>query len=346
MPTKVRSLLLSALCLIALAVCQLVVRAQGSSEDWQTFSPKGEEFSVSMPRNPKAEEGQETYHRMTLNTRLYLSQPAVGPVIAVASLSGIKANSAMYTEFQRLNSYVDAFKNWFPQKVRGKDAIAKLTLVGDKTLNGNNGREYKIVIGDLSGTAQMFATRRRFYAVVILNTKKDDVLTERFLSSLTLPEKVITPPTATVTAERQPPADSSSATKQTTKNENTDDSAKTDGSMNSGASATKPGETPPLEKPPGEHGPINGGVLNGKALYLPAPEYPPIAASAKAAGTVMVQILIDESGNVVSAHAVSGHPLLQATSVAAARQARFSPTSLSGVPVKVTGVLTYNFIAP
>ena len=87
-------------------------------------------------------------------------------------------------------------------------------------------------------------------------------------------------------------------------------------------------------------------MLNGKALYLPAPEYPPIAASAKAAGTVMVQILIDESGNVVSAHAVSGHPLLQATSVAAARQARFSPTSLSGVPVKVTGVLTYNFIAP
>ena len=41
MLTKVRSLLLSALCLIALAVCQLVVRAQGSSEEWQTCQCPG-----------------------------------------------------------------------------------------------------------------------------------------------------------------------------------------------------------------------------------------------------------------------------------------------------------------
>ena len=80
-------------------------------------------------------------------------------------------------------------------------------------------------------------------------------------------------------------------------------------------------------------------------MYLPAPEYPPIAAEAKAAGTVTVQVLIDEMGSVISAHAVSGHPLLQASSVAAARQARFSPTYLNGTPVKVNGVLQYNFVA-
>ena len=90
---------------------------------------------------------------------------------------------------------------------------------------------------------------------------------------------------------------------------------------------------------------ISGGVLNGKAISLPKPTYPPIAKQAKATGTVVVQVTVDENGNVVSAQAVSGHPLLQAASVAAARSAKFSPTKLSGQPVKVTGVITYNFAA-
>jgi TonB family protein len=97
------------------------------------------------------------------------------------------------------------------------------------------------------------------------------------------------------------------------------------------------------EPPPGTQ--IDGGVLNGKALELPKPAYPTIARAAHASGTVLVQVLIDEEGNVVSAHAVEGHPLLQAAAVAAARQARFTPTLLEGEPVKVTGVIQYNFVA-
>ena len=102
---------------------------------------------------------------------------------------------------------------------------------------------------------------------------------------------------------------------------------------------------PPAATPTPPRAPISGGVLNGKAIALPKPAYPPIARAAHAAGTVVVQVLIDENGNVVSAKAVSGHPLLQAVAVAAARQARFSPTKLSGQPVKVTGVIQYNFVA-
>jgi TonB family protein len=90
---------------------------------------------------------------------------------------------------------------------------------------------------------------------------------------------------------------------------------------------------------------ISGGVLNGKAISLPKPPYPPIARAAKASGTVVVQVTVDENGNVVSAQAVSGHPLLQAAATAAARGAKFSPTKLSGQPVKVTGVINYNFVS-
>jgi periplasmic protein TonB len=104
-------------------------------------------------------------------------------------------------------------------------------------------------------------------------------------------------------------------------------------------------EEPPPPPPPKPRAPISGGVLNGKAISLPKPAYPPIARQAHASGTVVVQVTIDENGSVISAHAVSGHPLLQAVAVAAARGARFSPTKLSGQPVKVTGVITYNFVA-
>ena len=91
---------------------------------------------------------------------------------------------------------------------------------------------------------------------------------------------------------------------------------------------------------------INGGVLNGKATSLPTPVYPEAARAVRAAGTVVVQITIDEEGNVISATAASGHPLLRAAAVEAARSATFAPTRLSGRPVKVTGMVTYNFVLP
>ena len=106
---------------------------------------------------------------------------------------------------------------------------------------------------------------------------------------------------------------------------------------------------PPAPKPtpppaPKRTAPVSGGVLNGKAISKPQPPYPAIARTARASGQVTVQITVDEGGRVISASAVSGHPLLRQSAESAARQARFSPTLLSGQPVKVTGVITYNFV--
>ena len=113
--------------------------------------------------------------------------------------------------------------------------------------------------------------------------------------------------------------------------------------LNQNSAASEPPPPPPT-KPTPPRAPISGGVLNGKATYLPKPAYPPIAKAAHASGIVNVQVTIDENGNVISASAVSGHPLLQPSAVAAARQAKFSQTKLSGQPVKVTGVIVYNFV--
>ncbi|HEX8636833.1 MAG TPA: energy transducer TonB [Pyrinomonadaceae bacterium] len=85
------------------------------------------------------------------------------------------------------------------------------------------------------------------------------------------------------------------------------------------------------------------GVINGKAINLPVPVYSAAAKAINAAGNVDVQVVIDESGAVVSAKAVSGHPLLRDSAERAARGARFSPTTLSRQAVKVTGVIVYKF---
>lgn len=105
-------------------------------------------------------------------------------------------------------------------------------------------------------------------------------------------------------------------------------------------------EPPPVLKaaPVTKKGTIQSlGVINGRATSLPPPAYPPAAKAVRAMGKVSVQVLIDESGRVVSANAAGGNPLLIEAAVRAARNARFSTTYLSKVPVKVTGVIVYNF---
>lgn len=91
---------------------------------------------------------------------------------------------------------------------------------------------------------------------------------------------------------------------------------------------------------------LSGGVLNEKATSLPAPPYPPAARAVRASGTVTVQVLVDENGLVVSANATSGHPLLRAAAVHAARAAKFKPTRLGDKPVKVSGIIKYEFALP
>ena len=103
-------------------------KSAGVWTEWETITPEGEEFTVTMPKNPTTETSKFPYHKMELNTRLYLARSTAGPVLAVASFSGIKA-SPMYTEFARFNSYIDAFKDFFPpessqQRQRDREAHA------------------------------------------------------------------------------------------------------------------------------------------------------------------------------------------------------------------------------
>jgi TonB family protein len=86
--------------------------------------------------------------------------------------------------------------------------------------------------------------------------------------------------------------------------------------------------------------------LRNAAIELPQPEYSDAAMHAQASGRVRVQILVDETGQVTTAQATSGHPLLGAAAEAAARKARFSLAKVSSGATRVYGVISYDFVAP
>lgn len=89
---------------------------------------------------------------------------------------------------------------------------------------------------------------------------------------------------------------------------------------------------------------VAGGIINGKAISKPPALYPPAAKAARVSGMVTVQVELDESGRVAKAEAVSGPEMLREAAEDAAREAQFSPTRLSGEPVRVSGVITYHFV--
>jgi TonB family protein len=109
---------------------------------------------------------------------------------------------------------------------------------------------------------------------------------------------------------------------------------------------------PPPPPPPPKEGerwvptePIrkSGGVLQESALEKVRPDYPEEAKEARVAGSVVVELTIDEAGEVIKTRVVSGHALLRDAAEEAARQWKFKPTTLSGIPVKVIGNITFNF---
>jgi TonB family protein len=316
----------------------------GSAPEWPVISPEGEEFRIVMPKAPKDEASKEPYHKMTLSTRAYIVNGEDGSMFVVATLSGIKSVTSTWTETERFNSYVDAFGKWFPKNVPAKESLLRMDFQGDLVLNGNKGREYKITIGALSGVSRLFITRKKFYAVVVLNAKKEDRRADRFLSSFILPEK--TAPVRLDEAQTRTAVAGVSGESGVAQSPG-GEARPANTEVKPVAAEAKPNEGQGnTAAQDGQKGITNGGVLNGKATYLPQPDYPQEARDANVTGGVSVQVVVDEDGNVTEAHAISGNQVLRSAAEAAAQQAKFTPTKVNDQPVKVKGTVTYNFTRP
>src|SRR6185369_14145044 len=260
-------LALTSILLAAFAVAAHAQKPADAWAEWESLSPDNEEFTVLMPKNPTTESTTFPYHKMELNVRLYMATSSAGPVLAITSLSGIKSDPAQYTEFARFNSYIDAFKAFFPAKVRSKETLMKMVLVSSRPFHGHTGRSYKLTLGDLNGSVNAFVTRKRFYAIVSLNTKKDDALEEKFLSSFVLPERQNEPPktVASTNPDQQQNLQEKQLDPNTQNTVQPEGEATSPATPNNPENSATPGTTPitpngrqaPTEA--GKKGPINGG---------------------------------------------------------------------------------------
>ena len=88
---------------------------------------------------------------------------------------------------------------------------------------------------------------------------------------------------------------------------------------------------------------ISSTVLQGKAIERAVPVYPELAKRIRLHGEVSTEVIISPEGRVESVRVVSGHPMFVPSAIDAARRWRFEPTILNGVPVRVTGVITFVF---
>jgi protein TonB len=88
---------------------------------------------------------------------------------------------------------------------------------------------------------------------------------------------------------------------------------------------------------------LGGVVLESKVVHRVQPEYPPLARTARVSGVVILDVTVNDEGEVSEIRVLSGHPLLQQAALDAVRQWKYSPTLLNGEPVPVQGTVTVIF---
>ena len=88
---------------------------------------------------------------------------------------------------------------------------------------------------------------------------------------------------------------------------------------------------------------ISAGWMNSRATNFEQPAYPKNIKKPRPKAQVDVRILTDADGNVISADVIRGPVEFHDAALTAARKLKFPPTTLSGVPAKVSGWLSYRF---
>ena len=78
-------------------------------------------------------------------------------------------------------------------------------------------------------------------------------------------------------------------------------------------------------------------------IEKPDPVYPPIAKQARIQGTVKVRITVSETGTVISAETVSGHPLLRGAAKDAAEKRKYKTHQVAGNPASFSTTIDIQF---
>lgn len=313
---------------------------------WKEFVSQEGRFSVRMPAEPKL-------NRQEANTAL-----GKLPVYFYSAETRVGGYMVGYSDFPKRDEspeLLSAVLNGARDNVLAGDASRKLLSEKEVTIEGYPAREWLVADNHLLFRAETFLAKGRFYQVLFIaplnvafnngrasanaadRTDFYEDISRRFFGSFKL---LPSSPATEGTARPTPTPDTETKAAPAERAEGEVDRLLKRLPENSvlviGACA-EGDDCPPLPGNVGE-------VVVGKIISKPQPAYPRLAREARAQGPVMVLFVVDEEGKVIAAQAVGGIPLLQEAAVKAAREARFSPTLLGTKPVKVSGVITYNFV--
>lgn len=310
---------------------------------WKEFVSQEGRFSVRMPAPPKLNRQEADTPSGKVPSYLYVAEDRAG---------GYMVGYADFPNYSESPDFVRAVLDGVRDKVLASAPGMRLLSEKEITVEGHAGRELLVTNGYLLFRAETFLARGRSYQlllVTLLNAAFNNGragmdaadmtdfytgLSKRFFGSF----KLLPASAATVEpAQAEPILAAPEGEVDRLLKSLRGKGESVFGECAEGATCQ------PLPDVQGVTAANKDKVVRGKILSEPQPEYPPIAKAARAQGAVQVQVVVDEEGKVIAAQAITGHPLLQAAAVRAAREARFSPPMLDGKPVKVAGVITYHF---
>ncbi len=99
---------------------------------------------------------------------------------------------------------------------------------------------------------------------------------------------------------------------------------------------------PPPPDPPKVYR-VGGVIREPKRIVDVPPVYPAIAVAARKEGVVILEALLDETGQVKQLKVLRSEPLLDAAALEAVKRWRYTPTLLNNVPVPVLMTVTVRF---
>lgn len=310
--------------------------AMGQDGSWQKIAPVGHTFSVMMPtRATVVSRRVRVSETESIPVALYYSIFEGKRFVAV----GFYKTSA--ETIPALSSF-EKFVEGMEHSLRANEKVKSLKFARNLSAGGARGKQYQLVLGEYSGVAHFLASEKGFYALVMIGGDQKDRAAERFFSSFHVGD-VNTDEAASGVSNSGTMLGSKDSTPKSSTAEESPAPAKGVVTLVKPAEDSNADELP--QPWPELNGPITGGVVNGKAIKLVQPQYPAAARNKHESGQVKVQIVINEVGNVIAAQALNGSASLKAAAEGAAWQCRFTPTFLMGQPVKVSGVIIYNFVA-
>jgi TonB family protein len=309
-----QSLFLAVFVFVISSFAQTQPRPTAPEELWKEFSSTVGRFKVALPGNPTETSktiesglGKIERHTFTLGT---------GSGAFLVSYSDLPE---ILTEPDEVKKFLDYAHEAEVASYRGK-----LLSIAEIALDGYPGREFIAKTPDSKFRMKYYLVGQRFYQIAI-STPNDraknaaetagsmEIIASRFFDSFKITGKPemggkTTPEIIAV-----------------------DENGKAVWVKKVGA-VDETEETRPVNK-----------VDIGSALKKVAPSYPKEAKAARVSGKVEVLVTISEEGRVIEVIAVSGPELLREAAVQAAKEWVFKPTKADGAPVKVRGLLAFNF---